>query len=270
MNYTEKKTLRPKFIKKVRIIDLKIDSDTRKNMLEKISTDNLKDLINSLTCLKCGSIAKLSFYTVIEKESSRDTKRDTNYKFNSFDIPVCDSCRTLYDDWYSIYKKPNSHVLRTLFNIMFILLFLPMMFLNIFFLLLPLVGVIYFIVSIGRKKRAFSAQNSPYNNVKFTYGVRVKPDNFKKWTSLQDWVLYNLMTEESGKPQLTETETTLLNYLNEYKVSAFSPRALAKRAIGENFTEEYVEVINNLLKKMAEKGIINLNFHDGKPHYFSS
>jgi len=300
-NYTEKKTLRPKFVKKVRLVDLKIDSDTRKNIMEKVSTSNLKDLINSLTCLKCGSIAILSFYTVREKTSSRDTnynfnsfdilvfdssrrvhddwyfinkkpKRDTNYNFNSFDIPVCDSCRRLYDDWYSIYKKPNSHVLRTIFNIFFVLLFLPMIFFNIFFMLLPLVGVIYFIVSIGRRRLAFSAQNSPYNNVKFTMGykVRVRPDNFKKWTSLQDWVLYNLMTEESRKPQLSETEITLLNYLNEYKGSAFSPRALVKRAIGENFTEEYVDVINKLLKKMDEKGIINSNYNDGKPYYFSS
>ena len=62
----------------------------------------------------------------------------------------------------------------------------------------------------------------------------------------------------------------LLNYLNDYKGSAFSPRALVKRAIGENFTEEYVEVINKLLKKMTEKEIINSNYHDGKYHYFVS
>ena len=98
----------------------------------------------------------------------------------------------------------------------------------------------------------------------------VRPDNFKKWASLQDWVLYSLKTHESGKIQLTEIESILLNYLNEYKGSAFSPRALVKRAIGEKFTEEYVEIISKLLKKMTEKGIINYNYHDGKPHYVSS
>ena len=163
-----------------------------------------------------------------------------------------------------------------IWNIIFILLFLPMIFLitflGIFFLFLPLVGVIYFIVSIVKKRLAFSDQNSPYNNVKFKWGnrVSVRPDNFKKWTSYYNWVLYSLKVKESGKPQLTEIEMILLNYINENKGSAFSPRALVKRAIGENFTEEYVDVINKLLKKMAEKGIINLNFHDGKPHYFSS
>ena len=147
-----------------------------------------------------------------------------------------------------------------------------MIYTNIFFLLLPLVGVIYFIISVRRRKRAFSDQNSPYNNFKFAMGnrVRVKPDNFKKWTSLQDWVSYSLKTRESGKPQLTEIETILLNYIKENKDSAFSPRALIKRAIGEDFTEEYVDVISKLLKKMTEKGIINSNYRDGKHHYFSS
>ena len=292
-NYTEKKILRPKFVKKASLVDSKIDSDTRKNILEKISTSNLKDLINSLTCVKCSSIAKLSFYTIIEKSSSRDAKRDTSYKPNSFEIPVCDSCRGFYDSWYSIHRKINNHFLRTIFKFIFILFFFPTIFLFIFllflpsirviyyifgiflylfFLLLPLVGVIILIVSIVKRTLSFSNQNSPYKNVKLKWGnkVLVRPDNFKKWASLQDWVLYSLKTHESGKIQLSEIESILLNYLNEHKGSAFSPRALVKRAIGENFTEEYVEIISKLLKKMTEKEIINYNYHDGKPHYVSS
>ena len=271
-NYPEEKLLRPKFVKKASLINPKIDSETRKNMLENVSTSNLKDLIHSLTCVKCGSTAKLSFYPVINKSSSRKAERDPNYTFNIFDAPVCDPCRGLYDSWYFIQRKSNRHTLRTIFNIIFILLFLPMIYFTIFFLFLPLVGVIILIVSIVKRTQSFSNQNSPYKNVKLKWGniVRVRPDNFKKWTSLQDWVLYNLKAKESGELNLTEIEVTLLNYLNENKGSAFSPRALVKRAIGENFTEEYVEVINKLLKKMAQKGIIDTNYHDEKPHYFSN
>ena len=88
--------------------------------------------------------------------------------------------------------------------------------------------------------------------------------------SLQDWVSCTLKSKESGEAQLTEIEETFLNYLNENKGSAFSPRALIKRAIGENYTEEYAEKISNLLGLMTQKGIINSKFYDGKFHYFSS
>ena len=88
--------------------------------------------------------------------------------------------------------------------------------------------------------------------------------------SRYNWVSCTLKSKESGEAQLTEIEETFLNYLNENKGSAFSPRALIKRAIGENYTEEYAEKISNLLGLMTQKGIINSKFYDGKFHYFSS
>jgi len=82
--------------------------------------------------------------------------------------------------------------------------------------------------------------------------------------------IYSLKVKESGKQPLSEIEALLLNYLNENIGSAFSPTALIKRAIGENFTEEYAEMISNLLKNMTQKGIISSNYKDGQPYYLSN
>ena len=279
-SYTEGKKLSLKFVKKITLVDPKIDSDARKDLLGEISTANLKDNINSLTCVKCGSSAYLSFYTVIEKSHSRDKKRDTNYAGNSFDAPVCDPCSSLYDSWYSLHRKTKRHGLRAIgiiisifvsfFGIVavYILIYIIIAILP----LLLLAGVIILIVLIIRRKKSFRAQNSPYKNIKIYYGnkVRVRPDNFKKWTSLQDWVLYSIKSKESGGRQLSEIETILLNYINENKGSAFSPKAVIKRALGENFNEEYVKEINSLLKKLNQEGLIDSNIHDGKTHYFSN
>ena len=41
-----------------------------------------------------------------------------------------------------------------------------------------------------------------------------------------------------------------------------------KKILDENFNEEYVEVINNLLKKLTKDGLINSDFQNGEFHYF--
>ena len=278
-NYPKEKMLSTKSVKKAKLIDPKISSDTRKDFLGEISAANLKDNINSLTCVKCGSIAKLSFYTVIEKSGSRDENRESYTKLKSFDAPVCDSCSGLYDSWYFIHRKTKSHAPRAIGCCCFFLLFVPLIIVAIFFfiiiVILPfllLAGVIILIVSIVKRKKSPRYQNSPYRNIQIGIAnkVRVRPDNFKKWTSIQDWALYSLKIRELGKPQMSEIESILLNFLNENKGVAFSPNAIIKRAVGENFTEKYAKEINNLLEKMTRKGLIDSNLHDGKTHYFSS
>jgi len=278
-NYPEEKILSTKSVKKAMLVDPRISSDTQKDFLGEIFTANLKDNINSLTCVKCGSIAKLSFYTVIGKSGSRDEERESYTKLKSLDAPVCASCSALYDSWHFNRRKTDRHSLRTIGIIISFLLFAPLMivaiFLFIIIVILPfllLAGVIILIVSIVKRKKSSKYQNSPYRNIRFGIGnkVLVKPDNFKKWTSLQDWALYSLKIKELGQPQISEIETILLNFLDENKGVAFSPNAIIKRAIGENFTEKYAKEINNLLEKMTRKGLIDSNLHDGKTHYFSS
>lgn len=276
-NYTEKKILRINYVKK----KMKIDSNTQINTMEKIYPSDLKDLIKSLSCVKCGSITKLSFYHITKKLKSRSRKRENLYTSAGFDAPVCDTCSGLYDSWYAIYRKTGSSPVRKIGIFIYFVGFGPLIiviyifiFISLFLLFIPIVALIVLIVVIVRRKQSFSDLNSPYNNVKIysENWVKIRPDNFKKWASLQNWVLYNLNSNinlKLGEPQLTEIEIILLSHLNEHKGSAFSPSALIKRTLGENFTEEYVKEIHNILRKMDEKGLIHSDYHNGKIHYFS-
>jgi hypothetical protein len=187
-------------------------------------------------------------------------------------VPVCDPCRALYEQWYSKHKKTARFTLRALWGYFSIAIFLTILFSPTPLVFLFLLCDIIIIGDVVKSKLDYNEYGSPFRNIKFRWRdkVLVRPDNVKRWISLQDWVSYTLKTKESGKACLTEIEETFLNYLNENKGSAFSPRALIKRVIGENYTEEYAEKISNLLGLMTQKGIINSHFYDGKFHYFSS
>lgn len=271
-NYPKNKLLSVKSLKKELLIDPKIDSATRQSFLAK-SLD-MTSLIHSLNCIKCGSNDNLTAYKVIEIKATRFYGKRrmfrTKYKLRSCILPVCESCSALYNIWYSMHKKPSRVSFLGLLSfcwvwILFFIIFWFSVSWEFWFAI-----VIFFSVMLLKYKIPYKQKYSPFRNVKFRWRYRlfVKPDNFKKWISHEKWVLYNSKTKESGDIQLSEIEKNFLNYLFENKGSAFSPRALLKRTIGENFTEEYLRVINDLLKKLEKNGMINSDFQNGEFHYF--
>ena len=209
----------------------------------------------------------MTFYTISEKLLIKNKKYSDKFRTRQCTVPVCDPCKGLYELWYSIHKKTARFTLRALWGLFwvvtistFLTFFTPLVFLFLLFDIILIGGVV-------KSKLDYNEHGSPFRNIKFRWRdkVLVRPDNFKRWVSLQDWVSCTLKSKESEE----EIEETFLNYLNENKGSAFSPHALIKRAIGENYTEEYAEKISNLLGLMTQKGIINSKFYDGKFHYFS-
>ena len=271
-NYSKNKLLSAKSIKKELIINPKIDSDTRKNILTK-SLD-MTSFITSLNCIKCGSKENLTAYEVIEIRAIRFYGRHrsfrTKYKLRSKILPVCESCSALYNLWYSMHKKPSRVSFLGLLSFCWVwILFFIIFWFSVSWEFWVAIAI-FFSVVLLKYKIPYLQKDCPFRNVKFKWPkkVFVKPDNFKKWISHEDWVIYYYKTEESGDIQLTKIEKKFLDYLVENIGSAFSPRALIKRVIGENFNEEYVEVINNLLKKLTKDGLINSDFQNGEFHYF--
>ena len=261
-----------KVLKKDLLIDTKIGSNTRKSILGESLTVN--SLINSLNCIKCGSNVDLTSYKVTEKKITRFYGKyrlyATKYKVKSFEVPVCETCGALYNLWYSMHEKSSRVTFIGLLSIS------PcgVIFVIIFWSLLPwyinFTIVISFVLLLLKYRIYYTEKDSPFRNFKFKRRNRVfvRPDNFKKWISLQDWNLYNIKTKETGELHFSKIEKKFFNYLFENKGSAFSTSALIKRVIGGNFTKEYMNVISDLLKKMVKDEKINSDFQNGEYHYF--
>jgi len=267
--FAKDKLLDVKSLKKELLIDSKIDSKTRKTILSEPL--DLSSVMNSLNCIKCGSNVDLIVYKVMEKKITLYSKSSTKYKIMSCNVPVCQSCGALYNLWYSIHNKKNRITLGAILSFSPCCLTLYLIFMwQLIAWYISLLGGIVISLIILKYKIYYNEKDSPFRNIKFKWGkkVYVKPDNFKKWTSFQDWELFNIQKNKTGDIPLSETEEKILNHLIEYQGCAFSPSALIKRVLGEKFTDKYLNAVRDLLKKMEKEEMIESDLHDGEFHYF--